>query len=87
MDNHGCLHFRFMLLLNSRNTNQLARTLIPNSNFLEIESDWPSLVRWPKSYGQEDRVVQHQKGTRAKAPVLPKMFLVAPLSLPTSLLL
>lgn len=28
-----------------------------------------------KEHGQEDRVVQYQKGTRAKAPVLPNIFL------------
>lgn len=83
MANHGCLHFRVILLPNSRSTNQLASTLIPNSKFLEIESDWPSILRWPKSYNQGDRVVQHQKGTRTKAPGLPKAFLVIPACLPT----
>lgn len=34
--NHGCLHFRFILSPNSRNTSQLARTLIPNSKILYV---------------------------------------------------
>lgn len=37
------------------------RKLIPSSRFLEIESGWPSVVRLPASYVQEDKVVQHQK--------------------------
>lgn len=69
MANHGCLHFKCILLPDSRNTSQPARTLIPNSRFLELETDWPNVGRLPKSYVREDRVVQHQTGTRAKAPV------------------
>ena len=74
---HGCLHFRFILLLISRNTNHLAGAVIPNSEFPETDSVWLTLSGGQRAVAKSTRQFSAKRALGRKFQFCLRYFLLS----------